>query len=258
MQLIIHTHLDYMFADKTDVLLQIEAAQTRDQTVNDPTLMITPVDHFRRVPAEEGIGERSWTRVQGHVTCDYRATVTITRKAVEMATLAATPLHDLPPETPRYLMGSRYCPADDFQAFVDADFGDLTGGARIVAMRDWIEDAFTYDPGASTAQTTAMDSFVHRHGICRDYAHVLIALARAAAIPARIASVYAPTVTPPDFHAVVEVFLAGGWHLVDPTGMAAAGEMALIGVGRDAADVAFLTSWGSAQMLAQSVSVTKG
>ena len=258
MQLIIHTHLDYMFADKTDVLLQIEAAQTRDQTVNDPTLMITPVDHFRRVPAEEGIGERSWTRVQGHVTCDYRATVTITRKAVEMATLAATPLHDLPPETLRYLMGSRYCPADDFQAFVDADFGDLTGGARIVAMRDWIEDAFTYDPGASTAQTTAMDSFVYRHGICRDYAHVLIALARAAAIPARIASVYAPTVTPPDFHAVVEVFLDGGWHLVDPTGMAAAGEMALIGVGRDAADVAFLTSWGSAQMLAQSVSVTKG
>ncbi|WP_377510853.1 transglutaminase family protein [Octadecabacter sp. R77987] len=257
MQLTIHTHLDYMFDDKTDVLLQIEAAQTSGQTVTDPTLMITPVDHFRRVPAEEGIGERSWTRVQGHVTCDYRATVTVARPSANLAALPQTPLHDLPADAVRYLMGSRYCPADDFLAFVDADFADLAGGARIAAMRDWIEDAFTYDPTGSTAQTTAMDSFVHRHGICRDYAHVLIALARAAAIPARMASVYAPGVTPPDFHAVVEVFLDGAWHLVDPTGMATPSDMAVIGVGRDAADVAFLTSWGSAQMLAQSVSVTK-
>ena len=78
-----------------------------------------------------------------------------------------------------------------------------------------------------------------------------------AKIPARIASVYAPSVNPPDFHAVVEVFLQGGWHLVDPTGMARADEMALVAVGRDATDVAFMTTMSFAHMRRQSVQVRR-
>ena len=74
-------------------------------------------------------------------------------------------------------------------------------------MRDWIAGNFSYEP-VSTTSTTALDSFVERRGICRDYAHVLVTLARASAIPARYVSCYAPGVDPPDFHAVAEVFLA--------------------------------------------------
>lgn len=81
----------------------------------------------------------------------------------------------------------------------------------------------------------------------------MIALACAADIPARIASVYAPSVTPPDFHAVAEVFREGGWHLIDATRMAEAGEIAVIGVGRDIDDVAFVTAFGPLVMNAQSV-----
>ena len=94
--------------------------------------------------------------------------------------------------------------------------------------------------------------------MCRDYAHVLVSMARAAAIPARYASVYAPEVSPPDFHAVAEVYLAGAWHLVDATGMARADEMALIGVGRDAADISFLSSFGMAEMVNLQVEVKRG
>ena len=84
---------------------------------------------------------------------------------------------------------------------------------------------------------------------------VVIALARAADIPARIASVYAPRVTPEDFHVVAEIFLGDSWHLVDPTGMAHAGDAAIIGIGRDIGDVAFLTAFGPLVMNGQSVSV---
>jgi transglutaminase-like putative cysteine protease len=123
-------------------------------------------------------------------------------------------------------------------------------------MRDWVFERFQYVPGSSNAQTTALDTFVQRQGVCRDYAHVMIALARASAIPARFVSVYAPYVTPQDFHAVAEVYLDGTWHLVDATGMAAANQIARIGVGLDAAEVSFLSSFGQVMLQNQSVQVT--
>ena len=80
--------------------------------------------------------------------------------------------------------------------------------------------------GASNSETGALDSFVERRGVCRDYAHVMIALARSAHIPARMASVYALRVAPQDFHAVAEVYLDGDWHMVDATGMTRPAETA--------------------------------
>ena len=85
----------------------------------------------------------------------------------------------------------------------------------------------------------------------------MVSFARAAAIPARVASVYALGVTPQDFHLVAEVFLSGAWHLVDATGMAQPAHMAKIGIGRDAADVSFLTSFGPAELVEQSVDVAE-
>jgi len=102
-----------------------------------------------------------------------------------------------------------------------------------------------------------METFVERKGVCRDFAHLMVSLVRASGIPARFVSAYAPDVVPQDFHAVAEVFLDGAWHLVDATGMATPAEIAKIGVGRDAADVAFLTSFGEAVFVHQSVQVTR-
>ena len=122
----------------------------------------------------------------------------------------------------------------------------------------------TYTPGSSDTNTTALDTFVERHGICRDYAHLVVTLARASTIPARFVSGYAPGVQPPDFHAVAEVFLAdptvpggGAWHLVDATGMADPAELVKIGVGRDAADVAFMTVFGQAEFRDKTIAVRK-
>ena len=255
MRLAITTRLDYFFPAPTDVLLQVEAAAIAEQVIEKAHIAVEDCLNFARVPAQDMIGDRIWVTVQGHVGVDYHAIVAVNRDEDDCRTLARVAPHRLPGEAVPYLMGSRYCPSDQFQSFVYDEFGHLDGGARVMAMRDWIQQHFSYVPGISSSETTAIETFARRQGICRDYAHVLITLVRASGIPARIASVYALGVEPPDFHAVAEVFLGGGWHLVDATGMARAGAMAKIGIGRDAADVAFLTAYGQAIMNAQSVRV---
>lgn len=251
----IDVRLLYKLTDPTDLLLQVEAADLADQKILSANIDFSNVEHFARVAAEDGLGERIWLRADGEFSCAYSSRIEVDRPVLDVAALQSVPPHLLPGDSVRYLMPSRYCPSDEFQTFVTAEFGHLDGGARIVAMRDWIEARFSYVPGSSNAQTTALDTFVQRQGVCRDFAHVLITLARASTIPARFASVYSPGVAPPDFHAVAEVYLDGTWHLVDPTGMATPGDIVRIGVGSDAADVAFLSAFGQVELLQQSVFV---
>lgn len=257
MKLAITAALDYYFPAPCDVLLQLEAAIIPEQRVENAWIDISPVNHFARVSGHDTIGDRIWLKVEGQLTVDYRATVSIDRLFGDLSALPAVPTHLLPGETVEYLMPSRYCPSDQFQNFEEAQFGNLAGGERVMAICDWIHRHFSYVPGSSTASTTALETFVMRQGVCRDFAHVMITLVRASAIPARFVSVYAPDVEPQDFHAVAEVFLDGAWYLVDATGMAKAEDIAKIGVGRDAADTSFLTSYGQAQLNRQSVAVVR-
>lgn len=247
----------------SDVLLQFEAAAIPEQRILASRCQMSPAEHIARISAQDDIGERIWLQVEGRMEVAYTATVVVNRMLVDIGTLGRLEPHELPGETVQYLFDSRYCPADRFQSFVEAEFGGTAGGARAIAIRDWIAQNFSYEPVSDT-NTTALDSFVERRGICRDYAHVLVTLARASAIPARYVSCYAPRVDPPDFHAVAEVFLAdstipggGAWHLVDATGMADPADTVKIGVGRDAADVSFITVFGEANFEDKEVMVSK-
>ena len=258
MSLSITTRLSWHCAEPTDILLQVEVAAGPDQRLISAVLDYTPCPSFARVPAQDGIGERIWLQHEGEFALNYRSEVEVFRFALDMPALMALPLHRLPGEVVPYLMDSRYCPASRFVPFVEEQFAgprfeSIGGGNKVLAMRDWIAAHFRYVPGSSNSETTAIDSFVERRGVCRDYAHTLICLARAASIPARFASGYGPYVKPQDFHAVAEVFLAdaagnGEWHLVDATGMADARTFARIGIGRDAGDTSFLTSFGPADL----------
>lgn len=253
----------FSLSRSTDVLLQFEAAPIPEQRVFDTQCRLGQAEHIARIAAQDDIGQRIWLRAGGTFAVDYSARVEVDRMLTQLADLDRLEPHMLPAETVQYLFDSRYCPADRFQSFAEAEFGGTSGGRRVLAIRDWIARNFAYSP-VSTASTTALDSFVERRGICRDYAHVLVTLARASAIPARYVSCYAPGVDPPDFHAVAEVFLAdpsvpdgGAWHLVDATGMADPADTVKIGVGRDAADVSFMTVFGEASFDAKEVSATK-
>ncbi|BDI60327.1 transglutaminase-like domain-containing protein [Qipengyuania nanhaisediminis] len=249
----IHTQFGFTCKQPTSALLQFEVASLPEQDVLSARCDITDTAHFARIAAQDNIGERIWLNAEGQVRVEYEAEVAPHRQLCPLDTLDALLPHDLPGETVQYLMDSRYCRADEFQSLVEAEFSGTEGGARIAAIRDWISDHFDYVPGSSNATTTATDSFVKRQGICRDYAHVLVTLARASTIPARYVACYAPGVDPQDFHAIAQVFLAdpegtgGTWQPVDATGMADLANAALIGVGRDAADVSFVTSFGAMQ-----------
>ena len=256
MKLSIRTQLEYEFPAQTDILLQLEAAVIPEQIIEAAHIDVSPTEHFARVAGHDTIGERIWLRTQGKLSVEYSAEVTIDRLTSDCGGLNAVPIHMLPGETVEYLLPSRYCPSDQFQNLAQADFGGLQGGARVMAIHDWIRDNLAYVPGSSDASTGALETHVARRGVCRDFAHLMISLTRASSIPARFASVYAPGVEPQDFHAVPEVFLDGAWYLIDPTGMARAEEMAKIGIGRDAADVSFLTSYGATQLNLKSVTVS--
>jgi transglutaminase-like putative cysteine protease len=255
MKLSITAELDYTLAVPTDVLLQVEAAMIPEQFVEHAHIDLPPSEHFARIPGHDNIGERIWLRGNGSFTVRYESVVSIERLTADIAQLNAVPPHLLPAATVDYMMPSRYCPSDEFGALVADEFGQLVGGARVAAMRDWIQQHLAYVPGSSTATTGALETYVERRGVCRDFAHLMIAMTRASAIPARFASVYGLGVEPQDFHAVAEVFLDNTWYLVDPTGMSDGARMAKIGVGRDAADVSFLTSYGNAFLNRQEVTV---
>jgi len=258
----IKAHFTFTLDQATDVLLQFEAAAIPEQTILSSETQLSEAAHMARVPAQDAIGERIWLRANGEFRVDYTARVEVQRMLADCGELKRMDPHELPGEAVEYLFDSRYCQADRMQSFVEDEFGQLEGGARIIAMRDWVAANFIYTPGSSNSNTTAVDTFVERRGICRDYAHVMVALARASTIPARFVSCYAPGVNPPDFHAVAEVFLAdpsvpggGAWHIVDATHMADPAKTVKIGIGRDAADVSFMTTFGMVQFGDKQISV---
>ena len=257
MRLSIEVELDYNFPQPADVLLTVEVAQLPDQLLVEDLLTIDNVGPLRPIAGGDGIGRRTWMRAEGPLHAGYRAVVDIDRPSVDLDGLTATPRSDLPPEVIPYLWPSRYCEADRFEAFVEREFGGCEAGAAVAAMADWIYRQLDYVPGSSDSTTTAADTFVSRHGVCRDYAHLLAAFVRARGVPARLVSAYGWKVDPPDFHALIEVWLDDSWHLVDPSRLAPLDGVVRICVGRDATDIAFMTTFGHAEMKSQKVEVRR-
>jgi len=257
LRLNIEVELDYHFPAAADVLLCLEAAQLPDQLLLEDLLTVDGAGPLSPIAGEDGIGRRTWLNAEGPFAARYHAIVDVARPAASIDGLAAVPLRELPAEVVPYLWPSRYCQADRFEAFVERRFGALQGGAKVLEMAEWIRAEIDYVAGSSDSSTTAVDSFVSRQGVCRDYAHLLASFARAAGIPARLVSAYAWQLDPPDFHALVEVWLDGDWRLADATCLAPLEGMVRIAVGRDATDIAFMTIFGEARMNAQSVRVTR-
>jgi transglutaminase-like putative cysteine protease len=250
--------LDYQFAAPADVLLALEVAQLPDQLLVEDELTVSSREPLVPVTGEQNIGRRTWVAAaEGRFTASYRAIVDVDRALPDLRGIAAVPLRELPGDSVQYLWPSRYCRADKHGEFAADRFGHLSGGALAVALADWTRENLSYTPGSSDEDTTSIDTFLQRQGMCRDYAHLCISFARALGLPARMVSAYAWQLDPPDFHAVVEIFLEGGWHLLDPTGLAPTDGLVRIGVGRDAADVSFMSIFGAATLNAQSVAVER-
>ena len=144
-----------------------------------------------------------------------------------------------------YLRPSRYAESDRFLGTARAEFGGLRGRELVLAVAAWVNQHLRYSPGMSRPTDGAIETLLARQGVCRDYAHVVVAILRSLDVPARLAAVYAPGLFPMDFHAVAEAWVDGGWHVVDATRLAPRHTLLRIATGRDASDTAFLSNYGS-------------
>jgi len=144
-----------------------------------------------------------------------------------------------------FLRPSRYCESDTLAPTADAEFRGLEGHALLAAVAAWVHEKLAYVSGSSQPTDGAVQTLLARRGVCRDFAHLTIALLRARDVPARLVSVYAPGLAPMDFHAVCEAWVDDSWHVVDATWLAPRQTLLRIATGRDAADTAFLTNNGS-------------
>jgi transglutaminase-like putative cysteine protease len=257
MRLRVEASLAYHLPAPADILLAIEAAPMDEQRLISDKLTVSGGEPLRTVAGDDGIGRRTWTRAHGAFLAEYCGTFDVERQPDAIIGLASSHRRDLPAHVVSYLWPSRFCESDRFVSFVAKQFGSLEGGASVHAMAQWIRSNIQYQIGSSNEKTSALDTFVAREGVCRDFSHVMAAFARAAGIPARLVSAYAWQLDPPDFHAVVDVWLDGGWRLVDASGLAPVEGLLRIAVGRDATDVSFMTIFGYAQLLNQKVQVTR-
>lgn len=257
MHLRLTADLTYDFATPCEALLLLEAARDAEQAVLSERLDVTPAAAFARLDDPVAGERRVVIQASGRVRIAYGAEVDVVREPVRLPGLPQHPIRDLPEGALRYLRPSRYCPSDRFERFVEREFGRLAGGDRVQAILDWIAGHLDYEAGASDAATTALDTFTDRAGVCRDFAHLAIALCRAADIPARAVSAYAWRLEPPDLHAVAEVYVGGDWRLIDATGMAPVEGLVRVATGADAADIAFMSIFGKAELVSQTFSVER-
>jgi transglutaminase-like putative cysteine protease len=244
--------LKYEIADNAaDFIFNIHAAQNPWQTVVSESVTssqpVTPMIHV-----DPSLGSRFMrvSALPGAFCVRYEATVDIAHHFESPARIEETPIARLPAEALAFIYPSRYCQSDRLRRFATREFGHLRQGYwRVQAIRDWVGMRTAFVPGTSDSSTSAADTLIEQRGVCRDFAHLMIALCRAVNIPARFVTGIdygaAPSMGPPDFHAYVEVFLGERWYLFEPTGISPATGLVRIGTGRDAADVSFATLFGS-------------
>jgi len=244
-----------------DFVFNVHAAQTPWQAVVIEVLTITPpLPH--RLHTDPVLGNR-YVHLRagpGPLTVRYDATVDINHHRESPAVLEEVPIERISPQVLPYIYPSRYCQSDRLRRMAGREFGHLRPGYwRVQAIQDWVRTRTAFTSGSTNSSTSAVDTLIEQVGVCRDFAHLMIALCRAVNIPARFVTGIdygaAVELGLPDFHAYVEVFLGDRWYLFDPTGITAPMGLVRIGTGRDAADVSFATMFGDVRSQAPIISI---
>lgn len=238
----VSSHLELDITGRTNMVLSIAVAAG-----NPVTSEVLAISQNGNPIEPQEIVDRHGTRLHrvvgeaGRMSIDYRAEIDGSAAPLED--------HDLDPIV--YLRPSRYCESDSLTPTARSEFAGLRGHDLLAAIASWVGSRLRYVPGSSLPTDGAEQTLLARKGVCRDYAHLVIALLRALDIPARMVGVYAPGLYPMDFHAVAEAFVDGTWQVVDATALAPRQSLVRISTGRDAADIAFLTNHWADLMLAE-------
>jgi transglutaminase-like putative cysteine protease len=241
--------LSYEVKSPTVFIFNVEVARLARHHHLVERLLISP-DYQHRSYTVPDIRNRYFSidAQPGPLNIRYEADVTLDVFRADPGNVQETPLNALPLDIMPFLLPSRFVPSDRLAAFAFKEFGDRPEGHNgVTAICNWIYDNIDYQRGSSNEQTTATESLIKRAGVCRDFSHIGIAFCRALNIPARFVSGYAYGLEPRDFHAVFEAYLDGRWWLFDATRQANLDGLVRIGVGRDAAEIAFASPFGQVE-----------
>lgn len=253
----VFTEMEYTVMSASTLILNINALRTPHQAVLNETFTIDPylkVEELVSPYAENRlmrfeITEPCSIKVTYNATVDNCYTLSNHRDEEDI------PVAQLDPSILPYLYPSRYCQADKLYRLAKNMFGHIENPySQVMALTDWIYNNVQYLSGFSNSQTSAYDTVTEQAGVCRDFAHLGIALCRALTIPARYFTGYSYKLRPQDFHACFEAYLGGQWILFDATKLVPLNGLVKIATGRDAADTAIANIFGDVTFNSMKVS----
>ena len=253
----ISCHLDFEVAGDVALALQIAPASTAGDVLEE-RLDVTIDGRETHLPVTELAADRAGrihvlrAAAAGVLAVSYAATI---RPVTIPVAPVATDDVVVDAEAIVALRQSRYCPSEAMTGFAAVELADSRGPDLARAAASWVFERLAYQPGWSGPFDTAVDTLLAGAGTCRDFVHLTISLCRALGVPARFVAVYAPGISPMDFHAVVEARRGSGWEVLDPTRLAPRSTLVRIATGRDAADTAFATTLrGRAELTSYEIS----
>ncbi len=248
-------HIVYETSAPTAILLVLKPRHNGNQCVIQQQLTFTP--HLPCYHFEDLHGNLTDRAVlqPGENVIHHDALVSVSSLPDNPEPISPpVPVCQLPPETLRYTLPSRYCDSDKLLNFAWQQFGHIQNGVeRVQAICDWVHNNIQYRFGAGSSVISASEVLLQRFGVCRDFAHVAIALCRAFNLPARYVTGHLPDIgltdpgTPMDFHAYFEVFLGQSWHTFDARFNVRRIGRVKVAQGLDAVDGAFSTIYGEVQ-----------
>jgi transglutaminase-like putative cysteine protease len=248
--------LVYQAVNPTPMLLIIRPRSSETQLIASERLSITPYSAYEEVRDWMGNTIERWELPPGQTTITNDALIEVPTAPDDYNRRTNSVfVRQLPASVLRYLLPSRYCDSDKTQQFASNQFGGIINGVdRVIAISNWVHHNIQYVTGSGRPDFPRPRSW-RGYGVCRDFAHVAIALCRSVNIPARYVTGHLPDIgvwdpgSPMDFHAYVEVYLDGEWCAFDARYNIPRIGRVKIAHGLDAADCAFSTTFGDAQLL---------
>jgi len=242
----VFTEMEYIAKSPGTLILNIHALRTPTQTIISETFTIDPYIKIEELTEPGGNRLARFEILEpGKVKITYNARVDNCYKITDHTDKEEILVAHLDSAVLPYLYPSRYCQSDKLYRLANNLFGHIADPfEQVNTLTNWIYTNVQYISGFSNSQTSAYDTVTQQAGVCRDFAHLGIALCRALTIPARYFTGYAYHLKPADFHACFEAYLGGEWVLFDATRLVPLNGLVKIATGRDAADTAIANIFG--------------